>query len=399
MTEDRLFTPRFWLMCGVSFTAFLAAFQLYPTAPFRILALGGTETAAGMFLGLMTYASALSALFTGALADQIGKRRMLVACSGAAAACSVAYAFIASVPLMLLVVVVHGIFWSGLMTAAGGYLGDIIPAHRRAEGMGYYGIATVMALAVAPALGLWIYSYGWQSVCLSAAALNLVMVVIAYRLPETGAPRLGPVTISLRGAIEWRVLMLSGTLFLYYFGYGGIASFAALYATANQVTPPGLYFSVFAASAMTTTLFAGPLGDRFGHARLLVPALVLITLAYALLGVSGTKWWLIVSAIIFGFGIPRCLPAVHRLRAAPGGTGTPRRGVRRHHRRAGHRRRHRLHHHGLDHRSLRLRPGLRHRRVHGRRVYPLFPGDERAAAPPSLGVDDRPHAGVGLEDV
>jgi MFS family permease len=301
MTDERLFTARFWLMCGVSFTAFLAAFQLYPTAPFRILALGGTETAAGMFLGLMTYASALSALFTGALADQVGKRRMLVVCSAAAAACSLAYAFIASVPIMLMVVVVHGIFWSGLMTAAGGYLGDIIPAHRRAEGMGYYGVATVMALAVAPALGLWIYNYGWQPVCLSAAALNLLMVVIAYRLPETGTPRTGPVTISLRGAIEWRVLMLSGTLFLYYFGYGGVASFAALYATANQVTPPGIYFSVFAASAMATTLFAGPLGDRFGHARLLVPALVLITVAYALLGVSGTKWWLVVSAVIFGF--------------------------------------------------------------------------------------------------
>ena len=131
----RLFTPRFWLMCGVSFTAFLAAFQLYPTAPFRILALGGSETAAGMFLGLMTYASALSALFTGALADQVGKRRMLVVCSTAAAICSIAYALIPSVPVMLAVVVVHGIFWSGLMTATGGYLGDIIPAHRRAEGV------------------------------------------------------------------------------------------------------------------------------------------------------------------------------------------------------------------------------------------------------------------------
>jgi MFS family permease len=166
--------------------------------------------------------------------------------------------------------------------------------------MGYYGVATVMALAVAPALGLWIYNYGWRSVCLSAAALNCAMAVIAYWLPETGTRRAGPLSLSLRGTIEWRVLTLSGTLFLYYFGYGGVASFAALYATANHVTPPGLYFTVFAASAMTTTLFAGSLGDRFGHARLLVPALVLITIAYALLGVSGTKWWLIVSAIIFG---------------------------------------------------------------------------------------------------
>jgi hypothetical protein len=39
---DRLFTPRFFLMCGFSFTVFLSAFQLLPTAPYRILDLGGT---------------------------------------------------------------------------------------------------------------------------------------------------------------------------------------------------------------------------------------------------------------------------------------------------------------------------------------------------------------------
>ena len=74
MTDERLFTPRFVLMCLFSFSAFLAAFQLYPTAPFRIISLGGSEAVAGMFLGLMTYASAISALFTGAVADHVGKR-------------------------------------------------------------------------------------------------------------------------------------------------------------------------------------------------------------------------------------------------------------------------------------------------------------------------------------
>ena len=87
-TEPRLFTPRFVLMCGFSFSAFLAAFQLYPTAPFRILSLGGSESVAGMFLGLMTYASAAAALFTGALADHFGKRTVMFVCSLAAAAFS-----------------------------------------------------------------------------------------------------------------------------------------------------------------------------------------------------------------------------------------------------------------------------------------------------------------------
>jgi MFS family permease len=297
-TGERLFTPRFLLMCGFSFSAFLAAFQLYPTAPFRILSLGGSESVAGMFLGLMTYASAAAALFTGALADHFGKRRMMFVCSLAAAAFSFSYAVITSVPLMLTVAAVHGVFWSGMLSSVGAYLGDIIPVRRRAEGMGYYGVSTVIALAVAPAIGLWIYRFGWPAVCVSAGVIDLVMAYIAWSLPATDVRRDTPLT--LRGAIEWRILGLSGTLFLYYFGYGGVTSFVALYATANHVSPPGIYFTMFAVSAVATTLFAGALGDRFGHTRVFVPSLVLIAVAYAILALGGTRTLLIVSALIFG---------------------------------------------------------------------------------------------------
>src|SRR2546425_4490219 len=57
-SDDRLFTPRFFTMCGFTFTVFLSAFQLLPTAPFRILDRGGSTFAAGPFPGLLSPASA-----------------------------------------------------------------------------------------------------------------------------------------------------------------------------------------------------------------------------------------------------------------------------------------------------------------------------------------------------
>ena len=56
--SDRLFSPRFFVMCGFNFAVFLSAFQLLPTAPFRIGDLGGSAVAAGLFLGFLTYSSA-----------------------------------------------------------------------------------------------------------------------------------------------------------------------------------------------------------------------------------------------------------------------------------------------------------------------------------------------------
>ena len=68
--SDRLFTPRFLIMCAYSFTVFVSLFQLLPTAPFHVIHdLGGSTTAAGLFLGFLTFASAAAAPITGASAS------------------------------------------------------------------------------------------------------------------------------------------------------------------------------------------------------------------------------------------------------------------------------------------------------------------------------------------
>ena len=156
-TRSRSSPPRFFMMCGFTFTVFLSLFQLLPTAPFRILDLGGSKAVAGLFLGLLTYASALSAPITGALADRIGKRRMLLITSLAIACFSLAYAASRNYWLPLVLVFFHGLFWSGLLSASSAYMTEVIPESRRAEGIGYWGMATMLATAVSPGVGLWMY--------------------------------------------------------------------------------------------------------------------------------------------------------------------------------------------------------------------------------------------------
>src|SRR5512145_2348766 len=167
--SDRLFTPYFFVMCGFSLTVFLSAFQLLPTAPFHILDLGGTTFASGLFLGFLTYSSAFSAPITGAFADRVGQRRILITSSSA-----------------------NAVFWSALLSASSAYMTNLLPERRRAEGIGYWGLSTIAAIAVAPPVGFWVYRYGWIWLCALAAALNLVMAAIAWRLEEDRAPRPSP---------------------------------------------------------------------------------------------------------------------------------------------------------------------------------------------------------------
>jgi MFS family permease len=307
--SESLFTPRFFLMCGFSFTVFLSAFMLLPTAPYRIKDLGGSTFSAGLFLGFLTYASALSAPFTGALADRVGKRRMLIVCSLVIAGFSAAYAWSHSYHALLVLVLVHGLFWSGLLSSSAAYLTDLLPATRRAEGIGYWGLSTVAAIAVAPAVGFWLYDHGWEAVCAAAAVLNLLMTAIAFSLEETPVRAWhGGRTLIIGELVEWRVLLASGTLFLYSFGYGGLTSFVALYADANGVTPRALYFPVLSAVIACTRPFSGALADRIGHRKVLLPSLGLIVVGLALLAYRGTGPWLVASAIVFGSGFGSAYP-------------------------------------------------------------------------------------------
>ncbi|MFP5379414.1 MAG: MFS transporter [Vicinamibacteria bacterium] len=310
MTSAPLFTPRFFLMCGFTFTVFLSAFQLLPTAPFRILALGGTAATAGLFLGFLTYASALTAPITGTLADRLGKRRILIVSSSVIAAISVVYAVLEDYRLMLALVVLHGVFWSGLLSASAAYITDIVPAERRAEGLSWWGLSTVVAVAVAPTIGLWIYgSGGWLVMCLVAAGLNVAMGVMAWSLPPEPQRPPGAMRTALAGRlVDWRVLALSGTLFLYSFGYGSITSFVALYADANGVTPRALYFAVFSVAILFTRPFAARLGDRFGYRKILLPCLVLIAAGFGLLALGGGRSTFVASALVFGTGFGSAYP-------------------------------------------------------------------------------------------
>src|SRR4051812_9504066 len=263
-------------MCGFSFTVFLSAFQLLPTAPFHILELGGGTPAAGLFLGFLTYASAFSAPVTGSLADRVGGRRMMLVGSVAITAFSIAYAAIPDYRIMLALVFVHGLFWSGLLTGSAAYMTNILPENRRAEGIAYWGLSSIAAIALAPPIGFWVYHFGWRALCLEAAVLNVVMAAIAWSLPSqpiAAAPPGGA-----RGKlIEWRVLVLSFTLFLYSFGYGGITSFTALYAASSGVTPKGLYLTTLAVVILLTRPISGRLGDRLGYRRVFLPCLLLIS--------------------------------------------------------------------------------------------------------------------------
>ncbi|MEZ5316741.1 MAG: MFS transporter [Vicinamibacterales bacterium] len=312
--SDRLFTPRFFVMCSFTFTVFLSLFQLLPTAPYHVIDLGGSTTAAGLFLGLLTYASALSAPFTGNLGDRVGQRRVLLTVSLVLAGFTTVYAFLGDYRWMLALVAVHGAVWSALLTSSGAYMTAAIPPSRRAEGLGYWGLASVTAIAVAPPFGFWVYQFGWRLLCAEAVALNLVMAVIAWRLPddrlldrEAGEAAGRPATPAK--LIETRALGLSIALGLVSFAYGALTSFSAMFADALGVSPRSLFLTAMAAAIVVARLGLGRRLDAIGHRNALLPAIATATAGLILLATARGLVTFAISAAVFGAGFGLMFPA------------------------------------------------------------------------------------------
>lgn len=311
---ERLLTPRFVTMWSYSFTVFISLFQLLPAAPYRVIDLGGSTAEAGLFLGLLTYASAFSAPLTGSIADRFGQRRVLIIVSLILAAISASYAFMTSYKIMLAVVVVHGMFWSALLSASSAYMAGTIPASRRAEGLGYWGLASVSAIATAPAIGFWVYRHGWMVMCLEIVALNLIMTVIALRLPHEhdGSSSVAARDVTPRGLgklIEWRVIVLGVTLGLVAFGYGGLTSFSAFFADYLGIAPRSAFLSAMAAAMLIGRVTIGRSLDRIGHRKVLLPVLVMPAAGLLLLGVTYGPALFLTAAIVFGAGFGLMYPA------------------------------------------------------------------------------------------
>lgn len=299
-------------MCAYTFTVFVSLFQLLPAAPYHVLALGGTTFAGGLFLGFLTYASALSAPFTGQIADRLGHRRVLIVVSVVLAAFTATYAVLDNYKVLLGLVFVHGLFWSALLSASGAYITSIIPESRRAEGIGYWGLSSVIALAAAPPLGFWVYSYGWVALCFEISALNLLMAIIAWRLPDdrpaTDTPRPSMGARAL-GRVEWPVMVLSVTMALVAFGYGGLTTFSALFADDLGVSPRSVFLTSMAVTMLVGRLTIGRRLDSMGHRSVLFPCLLITATGMALVAAAQGRMTLIVAGLAFGAGFGLLYPA------------------------------------------------------------------------------------------
>jgi len=184
---------------------------------------------------------------------------------------------------------------------------DILPESRRTEGLSYWGMASTIAIAVAPSIGLFLYGFSWLTLCLTMAGLSVVMIGLATGVGSSKGS--GEPFPKLSEIVDLNVLMTALAMSAISFGYGGVTSYVALLATERGITPASLFFSVFAGMILASRLTLGPFADRIGTKLTLFPGYAVAPFALTILAFATTRVGIVISAILFGYCLGIAFPA------------------------------------------------------------------------------------------
>ncbi|MBP1931074.1 MFS transporter [Ammoniphilus resinae] len=293
---------------------FLSFQMLIPTLPVYVEENGGDELAIGLVIGIFTISALLTRPFAGKGLDTIGRRKILTIGMIIFVLSVAGYYWFATVFLILAVRFIHGIGWGMATTTLGTMISDIIPAERRGEGMGYYGLSSTLAMALAPMVGIWVMNeFGFGVLFLIATIFGLLSIIIFLWVPYQEPPIKNEQVVKSsfwEGLVDQKALFPSLLVLLLGVTYGGIVSFITLFGADVGIKNVGWFFLFNALMVMIVRPVAGKLFDRRGHKWVLYPGAFFTITGLILLSYTTTVGTLIAASVFYGIGFGAIQPSL-----------------------------------------------------------------------------------------
>lgn len=310
--QQKIWTKDFVFIWFANFFVFLGFQMTLPTIPLYVKELGGNDQMVGIIVGIFTFSALLLRPYAGHALENKGRGFVYITGLIIFVLSMSIYGFVASIFLLAFLRIIQGAGWGFSTTAGGTIATDIIPAHKRGEGMGYFGLSGNIALALGPSLGLSLMGViSFKSFFLICAALGLIALLfslgIGYKKVEAVEEKSRPARFDV---IEKTALQPSILMFFITATFGGIATFLPLHAMEKNVEGIEVYFLVYAVFLMISRTFAGKIYDKKGHLYVFLPGTLMILIAMILLAWLPSAAVLMTAAAIYGLGFGTVQPAL-----------------------------------------------------------------------------------------
>ncbi|MBC1219887.1 MFS transporter [Nostoc sp. UCD121] len=289
--------------------------SLLPTLPLYIDDVGASKQEIGIVMGSFAIGLLLFRPMLGRLADERGRKIVLLIGTIVAAIAPFGYLATQSIGLLILVRIFHGISVAAFTTGYSALIADLAPAETRGEIIGYMTLGTPLGLAIGPALGGYLEAtsdYGILFLVSAELGFFALLVIVQVMNPPVQTQEqteAEDVYDGLRLRNYWQILsspqVKVPTLVMLLVGLsiGAVHTFVSLFLKSSQVDfNGGLFFTAAAISSFSIRIFAGKASDRFGRGLFITFGIFCYVLALILLWQAYSPMVFLLAAIAEGAG-------------------------------------------------------------------------------------------------
>lgn len=313
--QKRLWNREYVKVMTCIFLLFFAFYLLTPLLPLYLdHQFGADKDLIGVVLSGYVVATLLVRPFSGFVVDTFDRKRVLTLCFFFFFICFAGYVGAATILMFAIVRTLHGIPFGAATVANSTVAIDVLPSHRRNEGIGYYGLSNNIAMAIAPSVGIYIYHATdnfmllfWLSLLLSLAGYLLSRSV---RLPKRQL-RTGKIRMSLDRFFLGRAWLLAVNICFFGLCWGVMSNYVAIYGLQQLgiTDGTGVFFMLLSGGLVAARLI-GSRSLRAGKlTRSASVGVLLSTVGYALFAFVVEPWSYYASALLIGLGNGQMYPA------------------------------------------------------------------------------------------
>ena len=252
MSDDKLWNREYWKVMTSNFMLFFAFYILTPLLPIYLDAqFAADKHMIGIVLSGYVVATLLVRPFSGFIVDTFDRKRVLTLCFFVFFIMFAGYVGAGTLLMFAIVRTLHGLPFGAATVANSTVAIDVLPASRRNEGIGYYGLSNNLAMAIAPSVGIWIYHATGRFDLLFWLALVIALAGFVsssrVRLPERrrviGRPKL-----SLDHFFLGRAWLMAVNICLFGLCWGVMSNYVAIYGQEELgiTDGTGLFFMILA---------------------------------------------------------------------------------------------------------------------------------------------------------
>lgn len=309
----KLWTRDLVLIILVNLCVFTNHIMSLSTFPFYIQSLGGSEAIAGICAAAFAFVAVIIRPFVGWWLDNGVRKVALVVGLLLLGAAPLGYVFAPVLSMSIAFRMLHGIGLSFSNSTTATVASDVICRPRFAEGMGYFGMATALASAIAPALGLSLMEgFGFGTLYAVAAGIaGLGLVLFAF--VRTRKVNVSKKKLNLRTIINRDSLPATATMLVFMLTFGALENFVAIFAAENSLPSGSIYFIVMSVMLLVVRVTLGKLVDQRGEAIFVYTCNAAMLVAFLLLALVPNTATYILSAALAGYAFGGLEPSLQSM--------------------------------------------------------------------------------------